>query len=73
MDCKTLVVHKFKRRLGFKLHNVILTNKQSLLTKMISLFGGENIQNQYSVYKNIFASLFSVDNIVSLSRHEKVC
>ena len=55
------------------MHNVILTNKQSVLTKMISLFGGENIQNQYSVYKNIFASLFSVDNIVSLSRHEKVC
>ena len=73
MNCKTLGVHKLKQRLGFKLHKVILTNEQSVLTKIVSSFGGENIQNQYSVHKNIFTCLFSVHNIVSLSRHEQVC
>ena len=40
---------KFRTRLGFKQHNVILTKEQSVLMKGKSSFEGENIQMQYSV------------------------
>ena len=31
------------------------------------------IANKFIIRKNIFACLFSVHNIISLSRHEQVC
>ena len=47
MDCRTTSAHKFRTRLGFKQHDVILTKEQSVLTKMMSSFEGENIQTQH--------------------------
>ena len=46
MDCKftASLAHKFRTRLGFKQFDVILTKEQSVLTKIISSFGGENMQ-----------------------------
>ena len=37
MDCRTTSAHKFRRRLGIKHYDVILTKEQSMLTKLISL------------------------------------
>ena len=47
MDCRTTSAHKFRTRLGFKQYDVILTKEQSVLTKVMSLFEGENIQTKY--------------------------
>ena len=44
MDCRKTMAHKFRTRLGFKQDDAILTKKQSVLTKILSLFEGENIQ-----------------------------
>ena len=44
MDCTTTSVQNFRTRLGFKQYDVILTKEQSLLTKMMSSFEGENMQ-----------------------------
>ena len=46
MDCRTTSEHKFRTRLGFKKYDVILTKKQSVLTKIMSSFEGENMQTQ---------------------------
>ena len=48
MDCRTTSSHKFRTRLGFKQYNVILT-KESVLTKIMRSFEGENTQTQYNV------------------------
>ena len=47
MDCRTTAAYKFRRRLGFKQYDVILTIEQSVLTEIKSLFEGENMQTQY--------------------------
>ena len=49
MDRRTTSPHKFRTRSEFKQYDVILTNGQSVLTKIISSFEGENIQTQYNV------------------------
>ena len=49
MDCKTTSGHRFGTGLGFKQYDVIFTKEQSVLTKIISSFEGENIQTQYNV------------------------
>ena len=49
MDCRTTTAHKFRARLGFKQYDAILTKEQSVLTKIKSSFGRENMQTQYSV------------------------
>ena len=49
MDCRTTLTHKFRTRLGFKQYDVILTKEQSVLTKIMSLFEGENMQTQCNV------------------------
>ena len=36
VDCRTISAHKFRTRLGFKQYDVILTKKQSELTKKVS-------------------------------------
>ena len=46
MDCRATSTHKFRTRLGFKQYDVILTKEQSVLTKIISSFEGENMQTQ---------------------------
>ena len=48
-DCKTTSALKCRTRLGFKQYDVILTKEQSVLTKIISSFEGENMQTQYKV------------------------
>ena len=48
MDCRTTAAHKFRTRLGFKQYDVILTKKQSVLTKIKSSFEGEYKLAQYS-------------------------
>ena len=40
---------KFSRGLGFKQYDIILTKEQSLLTKIMSSFEGENTQTQYNI------------------------
>ena len=49
MDCETTVTNKFRKRLGFKQYDVILTKEQSVITKIMSLFEGENMQTQYKI------------------------
>ena len=49
MDCRTASAHKFRRRLGFKQHDVILTKKQLVLTEIIISFEGKNMQKQYNI------------------------
>ena len=48
MDCRATSAHKFRRRLGFKQYDVILTKEQSVLTKIMSSFEGENMETQYN-------------------------
>ena len=49
MDCRTTSADKFGTRLRFKQYDVILTNEQSVATKVMRSFEGENIQTQYNV------------------------
>ena len=46
-SCRTTSVHKIRIRLGSKQYNVILTKEQSVLTKIMRSFEGENMQTQY--------------------------
>ena len=49
MDCKTTSPHKFRTRLEFKQYDVILTKEQSVLTKIMTSFEGENMKTQYNI------------------------
>ena len=49
MDCGKPAAHRFRTRLGFKQHDVILTKKQSAATNIKISFKGENMQTKYSV------------------------
>ena len=49
MHCRTPESCKFKRSLGFKLHNVINCKEQTVLESITDPFEGENMQTQYSV------------------------
>ena len=49
IDCRATSPHRFRRRLGFKLCDVILIKERSVLTKMMSLFEGEYRPTQYNV------------------------
>ena len=40
---------KFKRKLGFKLHGVINTKEQTVISAIKDAFEGENMETQYSV------------------------
>ena len=48
MDCRTTSAHNVRTWLGFKQY-VILTKEQSVLSKRMSSFDGENMQTQYKV------------------------
>ena len=43
MDCRTTAAHKSRTRLGSKQYDLILTEKQSVLTRIISSFEGQNM------------------------------
>ena len=49
MDCRTNDSCKFKRKLGFTLHDVINTKEQTVISAIKDAFEGENMQTQYSV------------------------
>ena len=49
MSCRTTSAHKSRTRLGFKQNDVIFAKEQSVLTKMMNSFEGENMQTQYNV------------------------
>ena len=49
MDCRTMLAHRFRTRLGFKQYDVILTKQQSVLTKIVNSFEGENMETQNSI------------------------
>ena len=49
MDCRTDESCNLKRNLGFKLHNVINTKKQTVLESIKNAFEGEDMQTQYNV------------------------
>ena len=49
MHCRIPESCKFKRSLGFKLHNVIYFKEQTVLGSMNDAFERENMQTQYSV------------------------
>ena len=43
------LAHKFRTRLEFKQYDVTLTKEQSVPTRIMSSFEGENMQGQYNV------------------------
>ena len=49
MDCRTDESCNLKRNLGFRLHDVINTEKQTVLKSIKDAFEGEDVQTQYSV------------------------
>ena len=49
MDRRTDESYKFKKKLGFTLHNVINTKEQTVISAIKDAFEGENMQTQYSV------------------------
>ena len=49
MDCRTTSPNKFRKKVGFKQYDIILTKKQSVLTKIMSSFEREKLQTQYNV------------------------
>ena len=49
MDCRTDESCKFKKKLGFTLHDVINTKEQTVINSIKDAFEGENMQTQYSV------------------------
>ena len=44
IDCRTMAVHKFRTRLGFKQYDVILNIEKSVLLDKKSSFEGKNRQ-----------------------------
>ena len=49
MNSRTDESCKFKRNLGFTLHDVINTKEQTVISAIKDAFEGENMQTQYSV------------------------
>ena len=49
MDCRTTPAVNFKTRLGFKLHDLIMTQEQSILSKNVIIFAAEEIILQHNV------------------------
>ena len=49
LDCRTTPAVKFKTRLGFNQHDPVMTQEQSILTKIRSTFPNQTIIFQYHV------------------------
>ena len=47
VDCRTTSAHKFRTKLEFKQHDIILAKELSVLQKMMSSFEGENMQTMF--------------------------
>ena len=76
MHCRTPESCKFKRYLGFKLHDVISCKEQTVLESIKDTFEGENIQTQYTVigyrtdlYFHEYKLAIEVDELVHNDRN----
>ena len=49
MDCRTTAAVNFKTKLGFNQHDPIMTQEQSVLSKIVTLFAAEEKILQYNV------------------------
>ena len=49
MDCRTTPAVNFKTKLGFNQHNPIMTQEQSVLSKIVTLFTADEIILQHNV------------------------
>ena len=49
MDCRAPIAMDFIFNLGFGRHGIIMTKEQSVLTKVMKIFSGEEIVLQHSV------------------------
>ena len=49
MDCRTTPTVNFRTKLGFNQHDPIMTQKQSMLSKIVALFAAEEIILQHNV------------------------
>ena len=49
MDCRTPTTIEFKSKLGFKQLDIIMRKEQSVLIRIMKIFGSEKISLQHSV------------------------
>ena len=49
MDCRTTSAIYFRTRLGFNQHYPIMTQEQSILSKIVTIFAAEEILLQHNV------------------------
>ena len=49
MDCRIDESCNFLKKLGFRIHDVINTKEQTVISAIKDAFEGENMQTQYSV------------------------
>ena len=49
MGCRTPESYKFRRKLGFKLQDVINAKQKTIIETKKEVFEGENMQSEYSV------------------------
>ena len=49
MDCRTIPAVNFKTKLGFNQHDPIMTQEQSMLSKIVTLFAAKEIILQHNV------------------------
>ena len=47
IDCRTQTVVKFKTKLGFNQHDIMMTKKQSVLTNIMKVFSSEKVLLQH--------------------------
>ena len=52
IDCRRTSAYKFRTRQGPKQYDITITKEQSVITKIISSFEGENMQTQCNVLSN---------------------
>ena len=70
MDCRTTLAHKFRARLGFKQYDVILTKKQSVLTKIMSYLKQKTLKHdiifQVMGLTHIFMNITSQQKLMKM-------
>ena len=49
MDCRTTPAVNFRTRLGFNHHDPMMTQEQSILSKIVTIFAAEEIMLQHNV------------------------
>ena len=59
MDCRTTPAVNFMARLGLRQHDPIMTQEQSVLKKIMTVFAAEEITLQYNVLSYRVDAYFS--------------